>query len=230
MLKILSWNIQQGGGSRMVKIVKAIQKIEAHVVVLSEFHNNDSGMKLRNNLTKLGYIHQVVGHTLDATNTVGIFSKIAAGSAIFEQADPKYSHGIVRADFSAFRLYGAYFPHKKKHRLFEFLLEDELDDAIPSILVGDINTGKNYIDQKGDSFWYTEQLESLEERGFLDAFRLINGDISEFSWYSHQGNGYRYDHSYIDYKLKSLVKNCYYHHEYREDKCADHSPMILELA
>lgn len=230
MLKILSWNIQQGGGSRMIKIVKAIQKMEAQIVVLSEFHNNDAGTKLRNNLTKLGYIHQVVGPTHDATNTVGIFSKLPAGSAIFDKADPVYNHGMVRADFPAFRLYGAYFPHKKKHRLFEFLLEQELDDSIPSILVGDLNTGKNYIDQKGDSFWYTEQLQSLEERGFLDAFRLINGDVKEYSWYSHQGNGYRYDHSYVDNNLKGLVKNCYYLHEYREDKCADHSPMILELA
>jgi len=230
VLRILSWNIQQGGGSRIAKILKAIQKMEAQVVVLSEFHNNDSGLKIRTNLIKLGYIHQVVGQTAPATNTVGIFSKLPAGSAIFENADAEYSHGIVRADFSAFRLYGGYFPHKKKHKLFEFLLNEELDDNIPSILVGDLNTGKNYIDQKGNSFWYTEQLEELEERGFVDAFRLINGDLSEFSWYSHQGNGYRYDHTYVDDALKGIVKACYYKHEYREDKCADHSPMILELA
>ncbi len=203
--------------------------MEAQIVVLSEFHNNNSGLKIRTNMIKLGYLHQVVGQTIDATNTVAIFSKLPSGSALFDQADPTYNHSIVRADFSAFRLYGAYFPHKKKHRLFEFLIEDELDDNIPSILVGDLNTGKNYIDQKGNSFWYTEQLETFEERGFLDAFRLINGGISEFSWFSHQGNGYRYDHSYIDDNLKDLVKNCYYHHEYRENKYSDHSPMILEL-
>ena len=230
MLKILSWNIQQGGGSRLAKILKAIQQMDAQIIVLSEFHNNDSGLKIRTSLIKLGYLHQVVGQTDPATNTVGIFSKLPSGSALFENADVTYSHGLVRADFSAFRLYGGYFPHKKKHKLFEFLLNDELDDEIPSILVGDLNTGKNYIDQKGNSFWYTEQLESLEERGFLDAFRHINGPVAEFSWYSHQGNGYRYDHSYVDQQLKGIIKGCYYKHEYREDKCSDHSPMILELA
>ena len=230
MLRILSWNIQQGGGSRIAKIIKAIQEMDAQVVVLSEFHNNDSGLRIRTNLIKLGYIHQVVGQTKPATNTVGIFSKLPAGSALFENADDEYSHGLVRADFTAFRLYGAYFPHKKKHKLFEFLINEELDEKIPSILVGDLNTGKNYIDQKGNSFWYTEQLESLEEKGYLDAFRLVNEDLAEFSWYSHQGNGFRYDHSYIDDNLKGIVKDCYYKHEYRIDKCADHSPMILELA
>ncbi len=229
MLKILSWNIQQGGGSRIAKILKAIQTMDCAIVILSEFHNNDSGLKIRTHLIKLGYLHQVVGACPPATNTVGIFSKIPCGSALFEKADENFSHGIVRADFPAFALYGGYFPHKKKHRLFQFLTEEELDAERPSILAGDLNTGKNYVDQKGNSFWYTEELETYEEMGYVDAFRQMHPDAKEFSWYSHQGNGYRYDHSYVHESLLPIVKNCYYEHRYREEKCSDHSPMILEL-
>lgn len=229
MLKILSWNIQQGGGSRISKILKAIQTMGSQIIILSEFHNNDSGLKLRTNLIKLGYLHQVVGACSPAVNTVGIFSKIPCGSALFEQADENFSHGIVRADFPAFALYGGYFPHKKKHRLFQFLTEDELKEDRPSILAGDLNTGKNYIDQKGNSFWYTEELDTYEEMGYVDAFRQMYPDAKEYSWYSHQGNGYRYDHSYVHESLLPILKNCYYEHRYREEKCSDHSPMILEL-
>ena len=97
------------------------------------------------------------------------------------------------------------------------------------IVAGDYNTGKNYIDQKGNSFWYTAELENLEKVGMKDAFRHVYGDEEEFSWYSHQGNGFRYDHTYISEGLLPIVKDCYYPHEYRIDGLSDHSPMILEL-
>lgn len=62
-----------------------------------------------------------------------------------------------------------------------------------------------------------------------DAFRFVNQDVEEYSWYSHQKNGYRYDHIYIDNSLKPIVKNCFYNHSWRVEKLSDHSPMFLEL-
>ena len=95
--------------------------------------------------------------------------------------------------------------------------------------MGDFNTGKNFIDQKGDSFWYTSELKDLEEAGMVDGFRHVHGDVESYSWFSHKGNGYRYDHIYVSKDLLPLVKQCDYIHEARENKLSDHSPMILEL-
>ena len=229
MLDILSWNIRQGGGSRLTKIAAAIGKLKPEVLALSEFRNNKSGIKLRTSLLQLGYRYQVVSHADAEANSAFLASKYPCDLSIFPKCDEHYAHNIVCGRLPAFDVYSVYFPHKKKHRLFEFLVEEELSGDRPAIIVGDYNTGKNYIDQAGNSFWYTDQLLDLEDAGYVDAFRHAHGEAKEYSWYSHQGNGYRYDHTYVSEALLPYVADCRYIHEWREDGLSDHSPMVLTL-
>lgn len=229
MLKILSWNIQQGGGSRVLKICSQLIQFAAEIIILSEYKNNANGAKIRTQLLTAGYRYQNVSAATSDQNSAAIFSKLPSNHILFPSADPTFPHNVVCSQYDAFNVYGMYLPHKKKHQLFDFLLE-KTTDTKPAILAGDFNTGKNYIDQKGNSFWYTDKLKALEEsNNYIDAFRKINGNAKEYSWYSHQGNGYRYDHTYIHESLLPILKNCYYLHSWREEKLADHSPMVLEL-
>jgi len=228
MLKILSWNIRQGGGSRVSKICDALIQYGAQIVILSEFRNNKSGDLIRKYLLKAGYLYQTISGSTGNTNSVAIFSKLECEHLLFPSSDPEYPHNVIAARYKAFTVYGMYLPHKKKHVLFDFLLS-EIDKDDSCILAGDFNTGKNYIDQAGDSFWYTDKLLQLEENNYVDAYRQCHGDAKEYSWYSHQGNGYRYDHTYIHNAIIPIVQDCYYLHEWREDKLSDHSPMVLEL-
>lgn len=229
MLKILSWNIRQGGGSRCQLIIKAIQKMDAEIVVLSEYRNNDKGQYLRNALLRLGYYHHLVSDSKPQVNGVLIVSRIAFNGLRFPSSDPIYNYSVLRAEFSPFDLYGCYLPHKKKHQLIPFVQEEIKRRQRPAIIVGDLNTGINEQDQKGNSFWYQDELQDLFESGITDAFRLKQGDVREYSWYSHQGNGYRYDHSFVSKSLEPLISSCAYEHLYREQKYSDHSPMILKL-
>jgi len=214
MIKVLSWNIRQGGGSRVSKILSKLRTLLPQVIVLSEFRNNDHGIKLRHALLSVGYRYQGVTHAKASDNSVAIFSLLPGDIRLFLHSDPIYSANVIAIEYEAFTLYGMYLPHKKKHTLFDLLLE-EVQKEKPSILVGDFNTGKNYIDQKGNSFWYEDKLIQLEALGCLDAFS--------------QGNGYRYDHTYISDDLVAITKDCYYLHEWREEKLSDHSPMVIEL-
>lgn len=226
MLKLLSWNIQQGGGSRVRGILRFIAKLNPQIVVLSEFRNNDTGTLLRHKLLEQKYLFQFVSLSPSDTNSVLIASQLPCQSRLF--SGQEYAHAVIAADFEAFHLYGVYLPHKKKHQLFP-LLQKEIAQHTPSIIMGDFNTGKNFVDQKGDSFWYTEDLVKLEKAGMQDAFRYVHGEVEAYSWYSHQGNGYRYDHIYTSEELLPIVKNCDYLHRAREEKLSDHSPMVLEL-
>ncbi|MFK7821074.1 MAG: endonuclease/exonuclease/phosphatase family protein [Planctomycetaceae bacterium] len=228
-VSILSWNIRQGGGSRVDGILEAIRVDGSPILVLSEFRNNDRGLAIRSTLLKRGYGYQVVSAAQGPENSVLIASRFPCGSALFPTADPVYANSIVRADLPVCRLYGVYLPHKKKHRLFDFLLEDELDDEEPAIITGDFNSGKNGIDQAGDSFWYSDKLTALEKRGYFDAFREIHEDSRVYSWFSHQGNGYRYDHTYLHAALKPILKDCFYIHEWRKEGLSDHSAMKVVL-
>jgi len=228
-ISIVAWNIRQGGGSRVDGILSAILTESPDILVLSEFRNNDRGLKIRSTLLRQGYGWQVAGAASGDKNSVLIASRFPAGSALFPGCDPNYSDAIVRSDLPLCLVYGVYLPHKKKHRLFDFLLDDELADEVPSIITGDFNSGKNGIDQAGKSFWYSDKLVALEKRGYFDAFRELHGDVREYSWFSHQGNGYRYDHTYVHPSLKPILKECCYLHAWREDGLSDHSPMKCVL-
>ena len=228
MLKILSWNIQQGGGSRVKSILDFLAKQAAQIIILSEFRNNKSGTFIRTKLLEKGYHFQLVSLTSSDTNSVLIASNLPCSSTIYRDKKIDFDHSIVCAEFDAFKCFGVYLPHKKKHTLFD-ILHQEISGTKPSIIAGDFNTGINYVDQKGNSFWYTDELKKLNELELHDAFRHLHGDVETYSWYSHQGNGYRYDHTYVHKDLLPLVKECDYIHEARENKWSDHSPMILEL-
>jgi len=229
MLTVLSWNIQAGGGSRYRQIVEAVAQKQADIVTFSEYRNNATGAKLRYALLQAGYRHQAVTDAEANTNSVLIAAKLPFQSEAYPLSDPVYGHNILTAHFAAFSLMGVYLPHKKKHSLLPFItkLVDHSDQ--PFIVAGDYNTGFNGIDQKGSSFWYEPELKALGNVGYVDAFRLVHQDAAEYSWYSHQGNGFRYDHTYLSTALQPIVKDCYYEHSWREKKLSDHSAMVLEL-
>ena len=134
---------------------------------------------------------------------------------------------MIKAEFQALDVYGVYMPHKKKHLLFDYL--NSIEFPKPSVICGDFNSGMNHIDQKGNSFWYEADLIKLLKNGFDDAFRVKHPDLLDYSWYSHQGNGFRYDHTYVSDMLSPIVTECYYDHHIREAGISDHSPMILRL-
>lgn len=228
MIKIVSWNIQQGGGSRVLEICDVLVGSGAQIIGLNEFKNNPVGEKIRTFLLKKGYIHQVVGAADPKTNSVFVASKIPFDACHFTKTSKSHPHSIVKASFAAFDLFVMYLPHKKKHNLFENIV-DEMKQNDKGIFIGDFNSGKQFIDQRGDSFWYSEYFDIMEENQYLDAWRLKQGDLREFSWYSHQGNGYRYDHIYLHKNIAPVVSACYYEHDWRMRKISDHSAMILEL-
>ncbi len=229
MLKIISWNIQQGGGSRLFPITENIVAGQYDIVVLSEFKNNANGLKIREILQKNGYKFQSITKANSAYNSVLIASKHPSTTELYPTADPVFSQNIVTSKFAAFNMMGVYLPHKKKHSLLPFITAEMVNAEIPFIVTGDYNIGHNFIDQKGDSFWYQSELQAFEKTGMVDAFRYIHKNKEEYSWFSHQGNGYRYDQTYVHSSLLPIVKKCYYLHEWRQNKLSDHSPMVLEL-
>ena len=229
MIKILSWNIRQGGGSRLTQIVGAIKTINAHILVLTEYRNNDRGSTLRAKLLALGYRYQAVTASSADDNSVIMASMIPFDASISDCPDASYPHNVLIGKYKASVIYGGYFPHKKKHTLFDWVVDEVKNRTAPIIICGDLNTGKNYVDQKKNSFWYEDQFIELTQELGKDAYRHIHEDKLEYSWYSHQGNGYRYDHTIVTPDLVPIVSNCYYLQDYREQKISDHAPMVLEL-
>lgn len=227
-MKILAWNIRQGGGSRTVDIAQCIVRHQADVVILSEYRNNASGHYLRTKLLTSGFTFQYSSHQSGTKNGVLIAARIPCNFSAFPHDIPDFPEAIALAKLPAIWIWGLYLPHKKKHELFDFIA-DRIDTTSQHILMGDFNTGRNYVDQKGDSFWYTDKLTMLEQMGFRDAFRHLNGEVREYSWFSHHGNGFRYDQCYVSKGLLPNIHKCEYSHQERENQKSDHSAMILEF-
>ena len=228
-MKIISWNIRQGGGTRFEAISNALIHENCDVIVLSEFQNNAAGQWIRIKLLMNGYLFQSPSSEDKEKNGVLIATRVPC-SFILDTHTHDFPESVLICCLNNYFIVGVYPPHKKKHARLEYIIEKLKSSPYPSIITGDFNTGFNYIDQEGDSFWYQEQLRSLNTLDVLDAWRIIHGNKKEYSWYSHQQNGYRYDHTWISKQLVPLIKECYYLHEWRKQGLSDHSPMMLHLS
>jgi exonuclease III len=74
-------------------------------------------------------------------------------------------------------------------------------------------------------------IRGLEQHGFRDAFRTLNGfESKEPSWeWPRHGGGYRLDHLIASAEVN--VATCSYRHDWRrEDKLSDHSALVAELS
>jgi exonuclease III len=103
------------------------------------------------------------------------------------------------------------------------------------LIVGDFNTGRHCIDEKGRTFSCADQFEALAASGWCDAWRHIHHDEREYTWFSRlsggvQGNGFRLDHAFVTRPLLTRVQDCRYSHAEREAQVSDHSILILDIA
>jgi exodeoxyribonuclease-3 len=109
------------------------------------------------------------------------------------------------------------------------------------VICGDWNIVHKEIDIKN---WKSNQKNSgclPEERawldqlfgpmGFVDAFRVVNQDTGEYTWWSNRGQswannvGWRIDYQVITPGLKDRVKSATV---YKDQRFSDHAPLIVE--
>lgn len=231
-MTIFSWNIQHGGGSRLNVILSELKKnSDSSVIILTEFRLNDNGLKIKDFLTELGFQYQFTPTDNIKINTVLVASKIEVEFSI-DIGLGIHTHRVVSVKWSYFHLIAAYFPQRKEKRaVFNFLSTQLESNPLDTVLIvaGDMNTGIHYLDEREDTFFCSSDFQAIQAKGLLDAWRLLNRELREYSWYSNHGNGFRIDHFLITSGFRHLVKDCYYLHRAREEKVSDHSQMVLVL-
>jgi endonuclease/exonuclease/phosphatase family metal-dependent hydrolase len=122
--------------------------------------------------------------------------------------------------------------------------------AGPRVVLGDLNTPRKELpdgtvwtfardrhgrlrEERGERWDVAESalVRGLEEHGFRDAFRELNGfDSKEPSWeWPRWGGGYRLDHLIASREV--TVSACSYRHDWRrDDRLSDHSALMAELS
>jgi exodeoxyribonuclease III len=229
-LRILTLNIQHGGGRRTSQILNYLEARNPDVAVLTEFRHLSRNSALVTGLAALGYGHLISAPAATVVNTVAIVSRHSMTQIPLDPAESDRAR-VVGCALQGVTIIGVYFAGKlEKQSLFEFLMGANQIRSSRCILIGDFNTGLHRCDEAGATFFCTDAFASLQTVGWTDLWRLQHGlEAREFSWYSRAGNGFRIDHAFGSPLLVPHVRSCAYDHSTR-NSLTDHSAMFLELA
>ena len=237
-MRLLAWNIQHGGGSRMARIVEEISAYDPDVIAVTEFRAGP-GVALSAALKERGWPHVETTHPAGNQNGIAVFSRspigrkrrCPAGAERLRWLDidlPEYGFGMgvlhVMAAGSS-----------KKHPTNEARLASGRSCYGRFLFVGAWNTGAHRLDETGKTFVCAEHFGRLSALGWEDMWRHHNPGITEWTWYSKlkggaRGNGFRLDHAFATPSLVPRVTSCRYSHVERGAGISDHSMVLVEIA
>jgi exodeoxyribonuclease III len=238
-VKILSWNILQGGGTRAPGISEAILRHRADIVTLQEFRMGSGSGIILDSLKRCGlkYIH--AGETESATeHTILIASRFGFDAGPFMPDDIR-PVPIIEAAFREDELgypltfLAVHFPQKEPQvPLFRQLIKDTpslLDGQ--TLLIGDINCGIPFADSMTKTFFATDYFQDMLAKGWIDGWRSRHKAGVEYTWVSSvKKHGFRYDHALCSAAFDKRITSVYYDHSVREAGHSDHSAMIVEVS
>lgn len=205
-------------------------------------------------LDTMGYHHHWHSAEKKGYSGVATFSKQAPDQVIVGCGIEKYDREgrILRTDFGDWSLLNCYFPsgtsgEERQAFKYDFLDDffawiEELRKERPKlIIVGDYNIAHTEMDihnpkgnKKNSGFLPEERawMTKWFENGFTDAFRHLNPEKVEYSWWSYRANarannkGWRIDYQSVTDNLQDKLVESYH---LTEDKHSDHCGLLVKL-
>ena len=230
-MKLACWNIRHGGGKRSPEIVGNLLSHSPDAIILTEFRLNPTGDQIRSLLADAGFGYQFDSAPPEKKNGVMIASRIPAKATSHPVRVPSEPHRWLPVLVEETLIIGTYFPGKeakKPHWIYCIDVAKELMTK-DVVIIGDVNTGKHFLDEAGATFIVSEYLDELEALDWLEAYRKLNPHGRDYTWYSWVGNGFRLDHAYLSPSLQLRLRSAKYSHSEREAGISDHSCYLIEL-
>ena len=230
-MRLLAWNIRQGGGSRLAAIGEALARHDADILVLSEYHPGDSGQRLRTLLQTLGYPH--ASRIEPPPGRKGVL--IAARTPLREigplTTDVAEPHRLINVAVGPLHLTGVYMPNLLAKTPYWEALLAILAPRLRrrAIAIGDFNTCRAHLDEAGATDRTGHYMDRIDTIGFHDLWRRRNPQRREYSWFSHRQNGFRIDHAFLSPPLARRAGPITYSHTEREAGLSDHSVLLVEI-
>jgi len=157
----------------------------------------------------------------------------------------------LQADFEKVSVISLYLPSgssKEERQEFKYdlmsrltpFLQDLLKHDREYIICGDWNIAHKVIDiknakanEKNSGFLPEERAwldELFDELGYVDAFRVVNQEPHQYTWWSNRGQAWANNTGWrIDYQITTpgLKKRVQSSEIYKEERFSDHSPLII---
>jgi len=236
-MKVLSWNIRQGGGRRLDAIVEAIAGHEPDVVVVNELRARTAPTLIAALRATGLTFHE---HTSPASSENGTLIAARVPLRRRRAGGPAraFRHGLLEVEMDGWATVGAVYGPLRRPALRAFWgrLVGHATRRVKEryLLIGDFNAGESFVDADAYKFVTSDYLASIRAAGFVDLWRARNPK-TEHTWFSFgRGgvplNGFRIDHALASTSLANDATSCYYSHVERETKLSDHSALVVEFA
>jgi exodeoxyribonuclease-3 len=260
MLSVATFNVNSIK-ARLPNLLTWLDESRTDIVLLQELKCVDEAFPAME-IEERGY--NIATHGQKTYNGVAILSKFPldditrglAGDAADDQA--RYIEAVVSVPSGALRVASAYVPNGQdvgsekfpyKLKFLERLRahwQQQLALHEVAVLGGDFNVAPAPMDVydhaalDGSVCYHPaerERLRALMYLGFYDAFRVVNPNLQQFSWWDYRGGGYERGHGLrIDHLLLSamaadrLVACTIDEKPRQQEKPSDHAPVVATLA
>ena len=252
---VATWNVNSIR-ARLDRFTSWLIAVQPDVVCLQETKVEDPSFPF-NSITDLGYNTVINGQK--GYNGVAILSKSEIFDVQTQFGDGLDKHGarFISAIVKDMRIMSIYAPngasveleqYQNKLKWYDSFIE-YLEGAVQVerqiIIGGDFNIACKSIDIDRPSDWegtvlYNEvvcrYLDSLEELGFADTFRIHHKGRGFYSWWDYRNlgfqtnNGLRIDYLFANSALSGLCDNAYIDRDQRKGfKPSDHAPVLANF-
>ena len=249
-MKLVSWNVNGLRAILNKDFNEQFEKMDADVFCLQEIKLQED----QNEFYPEGY-HAYYNYAVKkGYSGVGVLSKIEPLNVTYglyiEEHDQEGR--LITCEYDDFYLLCVYTPNsqsKLKRLDYRMQWEEDFQNYIvelekhkPVVITGDLNVAHKEIDLKnpktnrknaGFSDEERGKMSDLLEKGYVDSFRHIHGDvIDRYSWWSYRANsrprnvGWRIDYFVVSEKLKDKIADA---DIYDQELGSDHAPVMLKL-
>ena len=240
-VRLLSWNILAGGGTRCGAILDVLRRYDPDVITLQETLPARAP-DLCHALGRAGYLHRCGAPRGPRGRGLCVLAR-APLKRVAGPAPPQagiYPRGWLEVELveCGWRLAAVYGPPEGPAvPAFWNAAAGWLACRAtrPFLMLGDFNAGASGVDAEGYRFKAGGAFAKLAGLGLVDLWRREHGEAREHTWFSHPGRaragrGFRIDHAFASPALAGRVTGCHYDHEVRERGWSDHSLLVVDLA
>jgi exonuclease III len=239
-VRLLSWNILAGGGSRCAPILEVLRRYDPDIIALQETMPGRA-TDLCHVLGRAGYAYRFSAPLGRCDRGQCVLSRIPL--ARVGGSRPPHARinprGWLEVELAGvgLRLAAVYGPPEGLAipaywtAAASWLARRA---SRPFVMLGDFNAGVSYVDAEGYRFRSSPAFASLADIGLVDLWRRQHGDRREHTWFSRPGlsragRGFRIDHAFASRPTAPSVKSCRYDHDVRVNGWSDHSLLVVDL-
>lgn len=239
-MRLVSWNILHGAGSRRTPLVALrLCDLAPDLVVLTEFRRTTGG-QIAGVLHDRGLIHQRSTEPPAGRNGVFVASRTTLTSGdpgpgpwarhrwldvglpeLGATLTAVHAPDTHRSDPLGIQRQAAFWQH--------LVRVCRRRKGLIHTIAGDLNTGRGGMDGDGDRFTGAVFLGRIATLGYRDAFRQIEPSAAAPTWFSHTGVGVRIDAVLVSAALSAGVINAWHEGPARAEKESDHAPVVVDL-